>query len=409
MKKVKELLNQISGIVKKYDEIVAITGEGFNIFNILGVSTAEVKLHSNLIAELLNPKGSHGMKDVFLRLFLKHLDKNELTPEFITENVNVLVEKWVGFIDKENDTGGYIDIFIQLPNREIIIENKIFAGDQEGQLRRYHNYNKSASLVYLTLDGKEAGDFTTKNVKYQDSPIKPKPISYQSDVIDWLEQCRKEAVNHPLIRETITQYIHLIKNLTGQTLNNDMETEILKVITDRGENVKSALAIAGSIKEIKMSLLMKFAKELVARVKAQKPMVSTEISENFGKKWEGVTFKLPSKNEFVFFSFLTDGNYSYLEIGNTSNVWEDNMKKVNSKNIEYYTSKLNEVAMGWGSVEDTESAWHGDWVCKYEKKMDVWMRDNQFWIDLADNECNDKFIEVTRDIIELLDVIENKE
>ena len=28
------LLNQVSGIVRKYDELAALTGENFNIFNI---------------------------------------------------------------------------------------------------------------------------------------------------------------------------------------------------------------------------------------------------------------------------------------------------------------------------------------------------------------------------------------
>jgi len=32
-----------------------------NIFSVLGLETAEVRTHSRLIAELLDPKGSHGL------------------------------------------------------------------------------------------------------------------------------------------------------------------------------------------------------------------------------------------------------------------------------------------------------------------------------------------------------------
>src|SRR5690606_22434580 len=152
-----------------------LTGDNFNIFKTLGLSTSEVRLHSALLAELLNPKGSHGLEEKFLKLFIqKIVMNNEDTIDLAEiENATVVVEKWIGYIDVERSIGGYIDILIQLPNdRAIIIENKIYAGDQEGQLRRYHNFNKNAIIVYLTLDGKEAVDHTTKNQGNPDNQIK---------------------------------------------------------------------------------------------------------------------------------------------------------------------------------------------------------------------------------------------
>ena len=52
---------------------------------------------------------------------------------------------------------------------------------------------------------------------------------YKNDIIQWLEKCRKEAVTHSILRETITQYINLIKYLTHQTINENMEKEIVKL------------------------------------------------------------------------------------------------------------------------------------------------------------------------------------
>jgi hypothetical protein len=49
-------------------------GETFNIFNILGLRSEEVRLHSALIAELLNPKGRHGCASLFLKSFLKTIE-----------------------------------------------------------------------------------------------------------------------------------------------------------------------------------------------------------------------------------------------------------------------------------------------------------------------------------------------
>ena len=68
---IKALLSGVSEIKKKYDEIAILTGENFNVFNILGLSTKEVRTHSAFIAELLNPKGSHGQGDTFLKLFVE--------------------------------------------------------------------------------------------------------------------------------------------------------------------------------------------------------------------------------------------------------------------------------------------------------------------------------------------------
>lgn len=65
------LLRQVSAISTKFNEIAKITGERFNIFRVLGVSTKEVKTHSAFIAELLNNKGSHGCGDKFLVCFIE--------------------------------------------------------------------------------------------------------------------------------------------------------------------------------------------------------------------------------------------------------------------------------------------------------------------------------------------------
>lgn len=101
---INDLLNQVTLINKKYDDIAFITGERFNIFQILGLSTSEVRLHSAFIAELLNPKGTHGLGDVFLRLFIELLsveNKKENISYINLEKSKVFVEKWIGKKDEK--------------------------------------------------------------------------------------------------------------------------------------------------------------------------------------------------------------------------------------------------------------------------------------------------------------------
>ncbi len=235
---IKALLSGVSEIKKKYDEIAILTGENFNVFNILGLSTKEVRTHSAFIAELLNPKGSHGQGDTFLKLFVEQQkDKIRTITENAEDNrifsfhkATVIIEESIGKIS--GDTGGRIDIVIKSKDNQIVIENKIYAGDEDKQLVRYNNRYPNALLLYLTLFEKEA---TKKSITKKDGSklIFNKDyfnITYEKDIIGWLEECRKGAVNQPLIRETLTQYIYLIKQLTNQSINLIMKDEIKELL-----------------------------------------------------------------------------------------------------------------------------------------------------------------------------------
>lgn len=75
MPQISELLRQVSDIRKKHELIAEMTGERFNVFSILGLQTREVRTHSAFLRELLDPKGSHGLKDAFLKAFVQILKR----------------------------------------------------------------------------------------------------------------------------------------------------------------------------------------------------------------------------------------------------------------------------------------------------------------------------------------------
>lgn len=52
-------------------------GDYFNVFNTLGLWSDEVRLHSAFLAELLNPNGSHGLKNALLKEFLAAIGLNK--------------------------------------------------------------------------------------------------------------------------------------------------------------------------------------------------------------------------------------------------------------------------------------------------------------------------------------------
>ena len=86
------------------------------------MTSNEVKLHSALIVEMLDPKGSHGMKDLFLKSFIEALGLLDFNLN--TKSASVEKEKNIG--RKTQTTGGILDIMITDAHKVIIIENKIY-------------------------------------------------------------------------------------------------------------------------------------------------------------------------------------------------------------------------------------------------------------------------------------------
>lgn len=258
----KELLNRIIEITKKHEKIAEISGINYNIFKILNITSEEVRLHSKFISELLNPKGSHGQKSKFLELFIKIFE----IENFDSATAKVIIEKSIG--SKTETEGGRLDIYLEDANyNSIIIENKIYAKDQENQLLRYYNFKKdNNNIFYLTLFGVEPNKISYKDLKIG---VDFNIISYKYDIINWLTECRKEAVEYPLLREGISHYINLIKFLTGQSNNSIMDREIRETIISSPENLKSAILLQQNINDAKIEIQWSFWKELIAYFKEE--------------------------------------------------------------------------------------------------------------------------------------------
>lgn len=254
----RQLLSRIGTTCQHHKEISRLSGADFNVFKIVKVVHDEVR-HSAFLAELLNPKGTHGQGDVFLRLFVEKLG----IKDFQCENAVANVEQHIGTVTDTN--GGRIDILIDdKRGNHIIIENKIYANDQDNQLIRYYNYSKQ-NLFYLTLHGDDASDRSRSN-SHNEVKLKCgedyKLLSYKIDILEWLEQCQKEAVSMPLLREGIAHYINLIKHLTGKSINKAMQQEIVNLLTDSPANLANGREIVSNYSEAQSQVLWGFWKAL---------------------------------------------------------------------------------------------------------------------------------------------------
>ena len=258
-----DLLDFIDEVKKnktEYDTIAKYTGVNFNIFNILDVSSKEVKLHSNFLAEMLNPKGSHMQGDTFLKLFLKEIEKEIKWKDrdnigFEIQEAVVHKEFWTGEINRDYTKGGSIDILINNKHQVIIIENKIYAGDQPKQLKRYYKYGENEfklesnfRILYLTLDCSEPSENSTDGIQHFSC------ISYKMHIKNWLEKCLTVVYDFPLVFALIRQYLNHVKHLTNQSIFKEMTKELKEKITNDPEAFKAAREISQALLTIRETL-----------------------------------------------------------------------------------------------------------------------------------------------------------
>lgn len=407
MPQIQNLLTQVSAINRQYEKIATITGENFNIFKILGLSSREVRTHTAFLGELLNAAGSHGQKETFLELFCE-----ELSFDFDFKNAKCEKEKFIGQIPDDWSEGGGVDLLItDCNNCAIVIENKINANDQKGQLFRYHNYAKrftNFKLLYLTLDGRDVSNFSKVSETGDEILVDGKQyfrISYAETILRWLEKCKEKAVNFPMLRECITQYIYLIKSLTNQTPNHEMEKELVELISKNGEYFSASIRIEESIREVKKAVLAKFAYKIKEKVVDRNVHgVTIEIHEDFGLQYCGISFYIDEKSpEFVQLSFLADLKEFYLGI----NKGDADLNTKNAATLTFYEEELKNISHNWGKVENVEKGWGWhNWVCRY-RKLDDYFRDLKGWVAIIEDKF-DIIEAVSSDIIVLINALKQK-
>ena len=246
MEKLQRLLDEVRLILKKAEvekKEADRRGENFNIFNVLGLTSDETRTHSAFIAELLNPNGSHGLGDQFLRSFVDTIDGLR-SWNFDTKSAKVYKELSIGGKNEDCSEGGRIDIAVMSNGKAIIIENKIYAGDQEKQLLRYYNYgttncSNGFRLLYLTLNGDDASEYSREKLVVNEDYY---TVAYNHEIYDWLQRCIEFSARHSLVRETLIQYQNLINQLTMNSMDKNSQEELLKLMSDP-KNIDSICSI----------------------------------------------------------------------------------------------------------------------------------------------------------------------
>lgn len=281
------ILEEVTRLHNHQQEIKKLKGEHFNIFSILQMEYKENATHSAFLGELLSPDGSHLLKDRFLGHFIKVIGYDGALN---VKSANVELEKHVGKINLKQKTGGRIDIYISdSQGNSISVENKIYAGDQDAQIERYVNHNKGKNKVYyLNLNGENPSD---KSIGKLEEGVDFYSISYRGTIIEWLTNCMKEAAEQPMLRESIRQYILLIKKLTNQLSDNIMEEQVLTTIKN---NYTAAKIIADNIWRVELEIVQLFLNELQEYLQAKlDEEYSIKVDSDLTQTWTGLIIAHP--------------------------------------------------------------------------------------------------------------------
>lgn len=263
MHSITRLLAQVSELQSREAEISRLKGENFNVFSVMRKERAEVVVHNRFIAEMLNPSGSHGLGNASLKAFFDYINgcvnfgtlNETLQKKLFFDDANSFKSKTEHYLGNKTNTpeprGGYVDVALLSKEFNIFIESKIGAGDQEKQVLRYYNEGKKGSnvVIYLTLNGRASS--SAKGLAPNKDYL---CLSYREDIISWLTIVKEKAIDFPIVRESIQQYINLIKKLTGQLHSQQMQENLLNLIGGNAENYKAAKLIAQNFEQARNNL-----------------------------------------------------------------------------------------------------------------------------------------------------------
>lgn len=395
------LLQQVKVAIEKNNQIAEETGRLFNIFSILNMERLEVRTHSALLYELLNPKGSHFQGCTYLDVFIKEVLEID---DFDLNNVKV---------ERERNTNGLgrMDLIIENQEHLIIIEIKIDAGEQENQLKRYNKYGmisgKDYNIYYLTLFGYEASDYSTGNID-----IDYKCISFEIDILNWINKCIGVSKTPllPSIREILVQYSKLIEKITNQ-LDGGVKMEI-KDLLFKENNLKIAEQIAKVIPYCRAELEYKFWKVLYSKYNNKVKELGLEyVDDGFFKdeksdiediveirKKKNGDFYLEYKvrdygNKNLYLYIGCDGNDDYIYVSLGLGTEDENIS------FKEYDEKMINIIEELGFIKSSRCAYeYIEYDLNFHTDSLLKLQDEHI-LNMAVKSIGDEFLDIIRRIV----------
>lgn len=296
---------------------------GFNIFNVLGVSSKEVII-CRFLGELLNPDGSHSMGYMPVLKFVNEVLEIKDFNETDAANAYILLEE-------STDESRRVDIAIHSGNRVFPIEVKIWAGDQYAQLDSYFKFYKIhldldfEQIFYLTPTGWEPSEKSKGQLRVGKEI---KCLSFEKNIKNWIMslmlECKEQSVK--MIME---QFIGVIDKMSANNKDFEVIKRALDLSFDDYECTPELEAAVEIIKQgdkikrqIQQSYLMKYVK-----LDTNKYEISADVKD--GEPDSHVIMKIITKDDGKTVAWLCINTNLYLvarEVKNAKEKWHRESK-----------------------------------------------------------------------------------
>ena len=265
-------------------------------FNVLDyVRTDELGL-SNILADLLDPRGPHGQGTFFLERFVEGLGERVFRPDLGTGRISAAVEKVI-------PSNRRIDVYVQIGNGNLAsclaIENKPYAGDQKNQVKDYleylsSQYGKRFVLIYLSPKGEGPSNWsipeselanwegrfailpycTTESERNRDArvdqPTRSGDFRLAYSLVDWIKECCRSCDVDRLRWFLRDAEVFLQRTFGGETMTTDSETKAVRdYLFSNPENLAIARTVHEAWPAIRDEICKKFLNQLRCRVESE--------------------------------------------------------------------------------------------------------------------------------------------
>lgn len=195
---------------------------GFNVFNLI---EPDENMLSDILADFLNPKGSHGQGDLFLKLLFNKLGLPWASS--LAGGVTVQREAPTHRILNHRRR---IDVLVEA-GALLAIENKVDSLELTDQVKDYLEHlrqvikgsPKRAVLVYLTPNGRCPTSLPRSMVEKLQADATLYCWSYQTEILAWLDDCHHNC-EAERIRYFLSDFIAYIESDLKRQSESDEET-----------------------------------------------------------------------------------------------------------------------------------------------------------------------------------------
>ena len=294
-----DLRPRLAGARAVEAELARRMASRFNVFNYL--RDDELGL-SHVVADLLNPAGSHGQGTLFLRSFLELIEGRltELGLEQLRIGLDARKEGSISVTTERAIQTGEpgmgprrLDISVVFEETRagpgsscIAIENKPYADDGDGQVQAYlrwlaEKYDGRSLLIHLSPHGGRpaehslpAGVSTCGLATMSYTPV----VTDSGDALDlrldppltsWFARCAQvcEVDRLRWFLRDAEAFCH--KRFGGTTMMPSEVDEIRKFVLESDDNMRTAIAVQAAWPQIRNEIVAQFLEKTKQRIKAE--------------------------------------------------------------------------------------------------------------------------------------------